>query len=407
LEACDFIVENGSSLYLSLYGAGYNFGYPKLYIVQGDIAPYTGPFYMIPATDDYFDPVPWPGPNDGQYRLFPGCELVERYYTNEVLRFRMSIGYGGSANGFRVVGTPLLKIHLTGPSGTQTRYAEFKPEFSVFSESSSSGYFEFHLLVDSTDQGIPSIGDLVCDENNTIQAKYSYYYYFYNNICGSTYPGLYSNMTRVRINTDGSPSGQNTSQSTILLKRSSVPDKVPQANDLTIGEVALNTNDAILYTKKEDGTVASIKDVLKYADPSKLPLTGTLSKLYITENNNKLYRWDGSQYVEMSSVEPQIFNKENISITENKNNLNIGTTSVVRLSATVTGLTITGFNAGSDSEIKLIYNAGINSITIAHNSPASSTGQKVLTYNSNNFSLEPNAGITILYDSISGAWRLF
>ena len=37
-------------------------------------------------------------------------------------------------------------------------------------------------------------------------------------------------------------------QTTFLLKRSNVPGKIPSSSGLTLGELALNTADAILYT---------------------------------------------------------------------------------------------------------------------------------------------------------------
>ena len=42
----------------------------------------------------------------------------------------------------------------------------------------------------------------------------------------------------------------------IKLKRGSGSD--PQASDLVVGEVALRTDNASLFTKKDDGTVAEI-----------------------------------------------------------------------------------------------------------------------------------------------------
>ena len=41
----------------------------------------------------------------------------------------------------------------------------------------------------------------------------------------------------------------------IKLKRSAVPNKTPQANQLEVGEIALNTADGKLFVKKDDGTV--------------------------------------------------------------------------------------------------------------------------------------------------------
>jgi hypothetical protein len=49
-----------------------------------------------------------------------------------------------------------------------------------------------------------------------------------------------------------------TTSSTIKLKRSSIPGKVPLAADLDFGEVAINYQDGIIYYKKPDGTIAAI-----------------------------------------------------------------------------------------------------------------------------------------------------
>ena len=46
----------------------------------------------------------------------------------------------------------------------------------------------------------------------------------------------------------------------LKFKRSAVPAKVPALNDLALGELAINTYDGKVYTKKDDGT-ASIVEV--------------------------------------------------------------------------------------------------------------------------------------------------
>lgn len=45
---------------------------------------------------------------------------------------------------------------------------------------------------------------------------------------------------------------------TILLKRSATPGAIPAAANLALGEVAVNTSDGNLFTKKNDGTVVTI-----------------------------------------------------------------------------------------------------------------------------------------------------
>ena len=48
---------------------------------------------------------------------------------------------------------------------------------------------------------------------------------------------------------------------TIRLKRSSIPGKVPDANDLIVGEIAVNTADGVLYTKHSDNSIKSIGNI--------------------------------------------------------------------------------------------------------------------------------------------------
>jgi hypothetical protein len=42
-----------------------------------------------------------------------------------------------------------------------------------------------------------------------------------------------------------------------------------------------------------------VDDVLEYADQAALPVSGETGKIYITLDNNKVYRWSGSTYVEI------------------------------------------------------------------------------------------------------------
>lgn len=47
----------------------------------------------------------------------------------------------------------------------------------------------------------------------------------------------------------------------IKIKRSSVPGKVPDSNDLQVGELAVNTADGIIYTKHSDNTIKAVSNV--------------------------------------------------------------------------------------------------------------------------------------------------
>lgn len=46
---------------------------------------------------------------------------------------------------------------------------------------------------------------------------------------------------------------------TFVLKRSAVQGKVPTVGDLQLGELALNTYDGKLYTKKDNGTASVVE----------------------------------------------------------------------------------------------------------------------------------------------------
>ena len=45
----------------------------------------------------------------------------------------------------------------------------------------------------------------------------------------------------------------------IRIKRSNFPGKVPKTTDLELGELALNTNDGKLFTKKDDGAESIVE----------------------------------------------------------------------------------------------------------------------------------------------------
>lgn len=300
------------------------------------------------------------------YFIYNGCELSEIYYTNEILKFRLELISSGSAGGFRILGIPRIEISFTGQNGTIIKHAELREEFSYYSENGTVAYFEFQYTIEGVDKGDLDIVNLVTnDSNNQIQARFS-------SEAGAFWQGLslvqnynITNTSRSKINIDGEPSGRNNNQFTILLKRSDIPGKVPATSDIILGELAVNTNDGKLYLKKEDDSIVSI-----------------------------------------TPIEPQIFNTASYNISSNQNNFELGSSSVNRLNPTTTGLSISGFLAGVDGEIKLLYNAG-QTITLLNNSGSSSSGNKILTYDGSNFSLDANSGATILYDGTSGAWRLF
>lgn len=77
----------------------------------------------------------------------------------------------------------------------------------------------------------------------------------------------------------------------IRLKRSSVPGKIPDANDLIVGEIAVNTADGVLYTKHSDNTIKSIGNVQSFISNVSLDtvtLTGNFTYQQIDIRNTTL-----------------------------------------------------------------------------------------------------------------------
>lgn len=89
-----------------------------------------------------------------------------------------------------------------------------------------------------------------------------------------------------------------------------------------------------------------------------------------------------------------------------QNNLDVSGAPVVRLSPSA-AVSITGLLAGTDGQVKIVYNASSFNVTLSHNSASSSVGNRFFAYNAADYVLAANCGVTITYDSTSGYWRVF
>lgn len=100
------------------------------------------------------------------------------------------------------------------------------------------------------------------------------------------------------------------------------------------------------------------------------------------------------------------YNDSAISITGNTNSLNIGTTKIVRLSATdaynVNGLT--PYPDENYSDIRIISNVGSNAITFLHN--ASAAGPQIKCIDNSNYVLDNGGSVQIYYDVPNQCWRM-
>jgi hypothetical protein len=86
-----------------------------------------------------------------------------------------------------------------------------------------------------------------------------------------------------------------------------------------------------------------VDDVLEYADAAARPATGETGKLYLTLDNNKVYRWSGSTYVEIvaspSSTDSVTEGSTNLYYTNTRVDTRIGASSINALADVDTATT--------------------------------------------------------------------
>jgi hypothetical protein len=88
---------------------------------------------------------------------------------------------------------------------------------------------------------------------------------------------------------------------TIQLKRSSTSGAIPSAGSLSAGELAVNTADGKVYTRKDSGTVVGLTDGLLTSTTSysNLSFTGTSTS---SPFNLKVQNANGSKLISMQSI---------------------------------------------------------------------------------------------------------
>lgn len=292
-------------------------------------------------------------------------ETARTYFVNEKLKFRLGLPVEN------VVGENLSLIVQIGGVSKSIPY----------SKSSSTGeYVEFHYVVSGSDAGrmvLQTTGGVGVgygldfsgsDVVYRTSGSGSYSRGPFDNVSFEGYwpaqDGVIGQGPQVTIN--GADSSGSVRASTLLLKRSSEPGKAPSASDLLSGELAINTNDGKLYAKIAEGSIKHL-----------------------------------------NSIEPQIFSVNSIAMSTTQNNLNLSGGAVARVVASAEDLEITGIVAGSNGQILMMYNAGSNAVSILNRSESSDLGNRIIVFSGSDYVLQPDSGITLLYDSTSAAWRLF
>ena len=164
-----------------------------------------------------------------------------------------------------------------------------------------------------------------------------------------------------------------------------------------------------------DGKVPSsqlpsyVDDVVEVANYAALPVTGETGKLYITLDNNKVYRWGGSVYVEVAanqavwgSITGTLANQTDL---QNALNLKANDSAVVHLAGTetITG-TKTFSNASKNDGGILLQNGSSYSLSGYMNLGGMTDGLRFTSGGgiSNYFALPSSVGYTYTFPAISG-----
>ena len=128
---------------------------------------------------------------------------------------------------------------------------------------------------------------------------------------------------------------------------------------------------------------------------------------YVEINNAQLYvhnnlHVDNNAIATGSFVSPSV---TTASFASNTNNANTGSGSFQRLSASTT-VNLTGLIAGTDGEIRFLWNVGANTITLTNLDASSSSANQFQTTTGASLALAANKCALAMYDSVSSVWRV-
>ena len=146
-------------------------------------------------------------------------------------------------------------------------------------------------------------------------------------------------------------------------------------------------------------TWTSVNPVLASGEPGFELNTG---KLKIGDGSTA---WSGLSYLSGSSGS-EINVSSPSAISTSQNNYDPGSGDVLRLSASASGVNITGLVPRLE-KIRLLINIGTtNNLTLVHESASSSSGNRFITPNGGNYIVAPTGSSTLFYDDTSLRWRV-
>jgi hypothetical protein len=166
------------------------------------------------------------------------------------------------------------------------------------------------------------------------------------------------------------------SKNAIILKNNQFPGKIPSIDELILGEIAINTADAKLYTKKNDGSVVTIGS----SDSLVQSVAGRTGQVILTKSDVGLSNVDNTSDLDKPISSAQIAVNSNFQTSlSNKVDINDSrlfdarvplyhTHSILGLNNDVVGATAVGVNA-----LEYLQNNSVESIYINNYSTAFGT----------------------------------
>lgn len=110
---------------------------------------------------------------------------------------------------------------------------------------------------------------------------------------------------------------------------------------------------------------------------------------------------DNNGLLKTNKIKYEVSNVTNI----NNNIIDIDS-AIIRLNIS-SETDIIGMVSGQNGEIRLIFNSSSANINLLHNESVTTNNSKFIIYNSIDYVLSPNNGVSVLFDALSDCWRIF
>lgn len=227
---------------------------------------------------------------------------------------------------------------------------------------------------------------------------------------GITYEAI-DNMSSGRVIVLGALTGVNTDQFNPTAPVGNVNGTtlwLGTSGDLTTTKPTAPNNavsvGTIVRTHQNEGVIeVKIQNGYELDELHDVAISGVTNQQYLQYNSssNLWIPTSSGNFREVTYTVAQV------SFSTSQNDLALPSGAFIRLNPSTSSLSITGMAAGSDGQLKMMFNAGANAVTLAHYSANSAIQNRFVVYNGSNYTLQANNAVTMMYDGASAVWRIF